>query len=138
MGRLDSVFLSKVNLPSFDKYNFFHPANFRSNFSKIGFQIEGDLWGAPNGIPRYVIGKAPTLQPKISAKACTLFTSPIGTISLLATLIFKLVTAWKQSSSSRTCRTCSTFASQNKIVSSANNKWETHSPLPSYHPPWSH
>ncbi|KAL4643250.1 hypothetical protein ACB092_02G080200 [Castanea dentata] len=50
--RLDSVLLSNVSLPPFDKYNFFHPTNFLSIFSNIGFQIERDLWDAPNGIPR--------------------------------------------------------------------------------------
>ena len=34
-------------------------------------------------MPRYDIGKVSTLQPKISARACTSTTSPIGTISLL-------------------------------------------------------
>ena len=52
VGKLDNILLSNVNLPSFDKYSFFHSANFRSIFSRIGFQIESDLWEAPNGIPR--------------------------------------------------------------------------------------
>ena len=52
VGKLDNILLSNVNLPSFDKYSFFHSANFCSIFSRIGFQIEGDLWEAPNGIPR--------------------------------------------------------------------------------------
>ena len=41
---LNNVLLSKVSLPPFEKYSFFHPANFRSIFSNIGFQIERDLW----------------------------------------------------------------------------------------------
>ncbi|KAL4619848.1 hypothetical protein ACB092_06G110400 [Castanea dentata] len=52
VGRLDNVLLSNVSLPPFDKYIFFHPANLHSILSKIGFQIVGDLWDAPNGIPR--------------------------------------------------------------------------------------
>ena len=39
------------------------------------------------------------------------------------------IIAWKPRSSSRTWRICSTTASQNKIVSFANSKWEMHSPL---------
>ena len=46
------MILSNVNLPPLDKYNFFHLANFRLIFSKIGFQIEGELGEAPNGMRR--------------------------------------------------------------------------------------
>ena len=43
VGRIDNVLLSNINLLPFDQYNLFHPANFHSIFSKIGFQIVGDL-----------------------------------------------------------------------------------------------
>ena len=52
----------------------------------------------------------------------------MGTISLFSTLTFKLVIAWKQWRSILTCRICSSSASQNKIVSSANKRCETHTP----------
>jgi len=54
VGRVDSVLLSNINQPPLDKYNFFHPARCLSNFSKIGFHIEGKLCEAPIGIPREV------------------------------------------------------------------------------------
>ena len=53
----------------------------------------------------------------------------MGTISLFKTLTFDPITAWKQRSI-RTCRICSSSASQNRIVSSANKICETHIPPP--------
>ena len=54
----------------------------------------------------------------------------MGTISLFNALTFKPVIAWKQRRSIRTCRICSSFASQNKIVSSTNKRCETPTPPP--------
>ena len=54
----------------------------------------------------------------------------MGTISLFRALTFKPVTAQKQRISVRTCRICSSSASQNKIVSSANKRCEIHTPPP--------
>ena len=52
------------------------------------------------------------------------------TISLFSALTFKPVTVLKQRRSIRTCRICSSSASQNRIVSSANKRCETHTPSP--------
>ena len=56
------MLFNNVNLPPLDKYILFQPDKWRSNLSKIGFQIAVDLEEAPNGMPRQFMGKDPTLQ----------------------------------------------------------------------------
>jgi hypothetical protein len=52
-------------------------------------QIDMASKGAPNGRPRYFIGKEETLQSKMRAKPSALLTLPTWTNSDLARLIFK-------------------------------------------------
>jgi len=110
--------------------------NFFSIFSKIGFQIEAILNEVPYGIPKYFIGKLPTLQWRILDRTSRLLTSPIGTISFFPTLTFNPVKAWKQDKANLVDNSCSLEVSQNKIVSSANNKWETCTPTEFTAPTW--
>jgi len=79
-----------MSLPSLDKERCFHPDNF---FSKIRFQIEDVLNEFANSIPKYFIGKLPTLPRRILARTSRLFTSPTRTISLFPILTFNLIKA---------------------------------------------
>ena len=56
------MLFNNANLPPLDKYILLQPDKWRSNLSKIGFQIAVGLEEAPNGMPRQVMGKDPTLQ----------------------------------------------------------------------------
>ena len=54
-----------------------------SIFSNNGCQFAFGLYDyifAPNGNPKYFMGRVENFQPNKAAKDCTLATSPIGTI----------------------------------------------------------
>ena len=88
VGIEDTVLLFKFTLPPFDKYNF-HPVNNLSTFSKMGFEIPPTLKEDPKCNPRGVIGKGPTLHPRISVRSIILGTSPIGVQFIFALLHFE-------------------------------------------------
>jgi hypothetical protein len=90
---LERVLFIRVTLPPFDKYNRFQLANRLSIFPTTSSQQDLALNGAPNGRPRYFIGREDTPQPNMLAIPSILSTSPTGTITDLARLIFNPDTA---------------------------------------------
>ena len=97
------------------------------NFSKIGLQNVVDL----KEVQQYTKvshWQKPTLQYKRSANSITLSISPTGTISLFPKSTFNSITASNQVSNIQMYKICSVLASQNKMVSLANNKCEIDNP----------
>jgi len=76
---LERVLFIRVTLPPFDRYNRFQLANCLSILPTTSSQQDLALKGAPNGRPRYFIGREETPQPKMLAKPSILSTSPTGT-----------------------------------------------------------
>ena len=64
VGKLETVLLRRVTLPPLDKYMCFHPAKRLSIFSKSSFQMDFYLNLAPNGNPKYFIGKFVVSHPQ--------------------------------------------------------------------------
>jgi len=67
VGRLERVLFIRVTLPPFDRYNHFQLANRLSILPTTSSQQDLTLKGAPNGRPRYFIGREETPQPKMQA-----------------------------------------------------------------------
>ena len=129
MGRLDKVLRISVSLPPFEIYCLFQEDNLFLNLSSIESQTPKALWGAPRGRPKYIVGRAPTLQPSSAASDSILSTLPRGIISLLFRLIFNPEKASNHINVQLKHISYSELASQKTIVSSAYKRWEmTNSP----------
>jgi len=89
VGRLDKVFFIRVTLPPFNKYILCQLANRLSILPTTSSQMDLALKGAPNERPRYLKEERKLRTPKMPAKSSTLTTSPTGTNTDLAKLIFK-------------------------------------------------
>ena len=90
----------------------------------------------PKGMPKYFMGRLPTLQLRILAKASILPTSPIETFSLFPTFTFKPVKAWKQDKASLIATSWSQEASQNKTVSFAKSSCDMRTQIEFTGPTW--
>ena len=90
------TYQKKVYLLLFDKNNFLQLANPCSIFSTILFHTNLNMKEESKGKPKYIIGKASTLQPRRLARSFTSCTSPTSTNRLLAMLIFRSEIASKQ------------------------------------------
>jgi hypothetical protein len=76
-----------VSLSPLDKYNRFQPTKQRSIFLIMPSQIDFALNEAPNGRPRYFMGREDALQPLILANPPTSSMAATGTNSDLVKLI---------------------------------------------------
>jgi hypothetical protein len=74
VGRLERVLFIRVTLLPFDRYNRFQLANRLSILPTTSSQQDLALKWAPNGRPRYFIGREETPQPKMQAKSPILST----------------------------------------------------------------
>lgn len=76
VGRLDKVLLIRVTLPPLDRYIICQLASRLSILPTTSSQMNLALKGAPNGSPRYFIGREETPQPNTPAGSSRLSTAP--------------------------------------------------------------